>query len=286
MIGRVAEIWRYPVKSLQGERIEHVELSERGVPGDRCWAVRDEERGGIRGAKRFAGLMQLAARFPAEPDERGSSPAVIRFPDGSEIRTGDPTVSERLSEFLESPVTLWPLVPAEVLDHYRRGAPVHEDFDTELRAIFARTPDEPLPDLSRFPPEVLEFESPPGTYFDASPLLLLTRRSLESMARSAPGSRFDVRRFRPNFVLEVEEGDGSAHPELDWVGRQISLGRAVVEVEMRCPRCVMTTHPQGDLPRDPKVMRALVQEVDGDLGVYARVVQPGAVAEGAALRLL
>ena len=151
-------------------------------------------------------------------------------------------------------------------------------MEAEFRRIFARTPDEPLPDVSRFPDFLREFESPPGTYFDAFPLLLMSRSSLETMASRAPGHAFDVRRFRPNLVVDVDsEAD---FPELDWIGRTIRIGEAELTIEMECPRCVMTTHGFDDLPKDPGIMRALVGHADGNLGVYASVRTPGSVSVG------
>lgn len=282
-VGRVTEILRYPVKSMAGERLETVSVGPRGLPGDRAWAVRDEKRGGIRGAKKIPALMRLAAHYAEPPAAEGSSPAEIRLPDGSRLRTGDSDVAERLSQALDHPVTLWPLLPESALDHYRRGAPDDADMERELRTIFGRAPDEPLPDLSIFPPEIFQFESPPGTYFDAFPLLLLTDASLRTLEARHPDSRFDVRRFRPNFLLETDGEEG--FPEEAWCGERLRVGDAVLRVAARCPRCVMTTHGFEDLPRDPSVMRALVKEAGGNLGVYAEVEQPGAVRVGDAARL-
>ena len=288
-LGEIREIRRYPVKSMGGELLGEVELAERGLPGDRAWAVRDEVRGGIRGAKKIPELMELQARYVKPPAAEGSSPAEIRLPDGSILGTGEADVSERVSRAIGHSVTLWPLLPADALDHYRRGAPAHEDMVEELREIFGRAPDEPLPDLSVFPPELIEFESPPGTYFDAFPLLLLTEQSLRSMGERSPDSAFDVRRFRPNFLVsDAGSIDGSepAFPEREWAGRRIGLGDAILEVTVRCPRCVMVTHAFEDLPRDPSIMRALVREAGGEIGVYARVEKPGSVRVGDSLRLL
>jgi len=282
-VGRVAEIGRYPVKSMGGERLPVVEIGARGLPGDRAWAVRDEKRGGIRGAKKIPALMRLRARYPEPPAPTGSSPAEIELPDGSAVGTGDPDVAERLSRALGHPVTLWPLLPPDALDHYRRGAPTHEDLERELRAVFGRAPDEPLPDLSVLPPELLEYESPPGTYFDAFPLLLLSRASLRTLEARHPGSVFDVRRFRPNLLLDTEEAEG--FPEDAWCGERLRVGGAVLRVSIRCPRCVMTTHGFENLPRDPAVMRALVKENAGQLGVYAEVETPGPVRVGDAVEL-
>jgi uncharacterized protein YcbX len=278
-VGSLTGLRRYPVKSMGGESLEEVEAGPGGLPGDRAWAVRDEVRGGIRGAKKIPALMRLRARYAVPPAAVGSSPAEITLPDGSTVGTGDDDVNDRLSAAIGHPVTLWPLLPADALDHYRRGAPAHEDLDRELRAIFGRSDDEPLPDLSIFPPEILEFESPPGTYFDAFPLLLLSESSLRRMQEKAPGSRFDVRRFRPNLLVSAVDST-APFPEQEWRGRRLRIGDAIVRLTVECPRCVMVTHGFEDLPKDPKVMRALVRESGGNLGVYASVEAPGRLELG------
>ena len=284
-VGTVAEIRRYPVKSLGGELLPEVSLGAGGVPGDRAWAVRDEVRGGIRGAKKIASLMQLQSRYARPPAPEGSSPAEIVLPDGSIVATGAADVNERLSQAVGQEVSLWPLLPADALDHYRRGAPTHEDIVEELRSIFGRAPDEPLPDLGLFPPEVMEFESPPGTYFDAFPLLVMTDASMAQMNERVPGSRFDVRRFRPNFVIAAADADAE-FPEQVWRGKKLRMGEAVIAVTVECPRCVMITHGFEDLPKDPGIMRALVRETGGHLGVYAEVETPGLIRAGDAVELI
>lgn len=283
-IGIIKQVRRYPVKSMGGELLERVELGAGGLPGDRAWAVRDEVRGGIRGAKKLPHLMKCQARYVEPPRPTGSSPADIILPDGTTTTTGATDVAERISAAIGHRVTLWPLLPADALDHYRRGAPSHEDLIEELRATFGRSADEPLPDISIFPPEIMEYESPPGTYFDAFPLLLLTTSSLAAMQQRAPQSLFDVRRFRPNFLIETT-GD-HPFPEQAWRGKRLRLGAAEVAVTVECPRCVMTTHAVDELARDPGVMRALVREAGGNLGVYATVERPGAVAPGDVVELI
>ncbi|HEY8492724.1 MAG TPA: MOSC domain-containing protein [Myxococcota bacterium] len=280
---RVREIWRHPVKSMAGERLPATELAEDGVPGDRGWAVRDERRGGIRGAKKIPALMQLAARCVEEPAPGRWPAPEITLPDGSTVRADAPDAAARVSAALGTPVTLWPRLPASARDHYRRGAPDHPDLLSELRAIFGREPDEPLPDLSQFPPELLEFESPLGTYFDAHPLLLLSEASLRRLQELAPASRVDVRRFRPNLVIA---GTDEGFPEQGWIGRRLAVGTAELEVLVGCPRCVMITHPFADLPRDPGLLRTVVKEANQNVGVYARVTKPGRVAVGDPVRLL
>jgi len=278
-LGRIKAIHRYAVKSMQGQTLDAVTVGAAGIPGDRGWAVRDEVRGGIRGAKKIPALMQCAARYLGEPRDGVVTPAEITTPGGGTILTTDDAASAQLSEAIGHAVTLWPLLPATALEHYRRGAPDDEDLERELRALFGRQPDEPLPDLTRLPPELFEYESPPGTYFDAFPLLLLTDASLRHLQTTAPGSTFDVRRFRPNFLIEAAP-DAGPLPEFGWAGARLRIGAAEIVTTIACPRCVMTTHAVADLPRDPQVMRALVREAGGSLGVYATIAQLGAVRVG------
>lgn len=288
---RVTEIHRYPVKSLLGERLTGTALGPAGIPGDRAWALRDEVRGGLTGGKRFPALMSMAARFAREPDDADRSPEVrIRLSDGTEHSSSSGSIDEALSTALEHRVSLWPLLPAEDLDHYRREpGPPDADPVAELRALFGRTPDEPLPELSGFPAVLASHHTPPGTYFDAYPLLIMTRASLRAMAervaKNGLGAQFDVRRFRPNLLLD-DEAASTGFLENDWSGRRLRIGGAVVNVEMVCPRCVMTTHEVQALPREPKIMRALVEHNDGNLGVYASVSEPGRVALGDTVTVL
>ncbi|MCB1689569.1 MAG: MOSC domain-containing protein [Halioglobus sp.] len=279
----VSQLFRYPIKSMRGEAHASLEITERGVRGDRVWAVRDEARGGIRGAKKIPSLMTLSARFCGAVDGEGASPAVIAAPDGTFCETGSVEINSWLSAKLNHPVTLWPLLPADALDHYRRGAPDHDDLETELRQMFGRAPDEPLPDLSIFA-EVIEFESPPGTYFDAFPILLLTQQSLDSMSRIRPQSYFHVDRFRPNILLDAS-GSDHPFPETQWVGRRIQIGDVELEVVGDCPRCSMITHGFGKLPKDLGIMRSVVAANGGNIGVYAKVVRGAVLNVGDALGL-
>ena len=264
-------------------------LTTHGVPGDRGWAVRDEVRGGIRGAKKLPGLMRCSARYVEEP---GSDPLElpvpeITLPNGERMRADAPTAAERLSGVLDTRVTLWPLRPPSDLDHYRRGAADHEDLEVELRSIFGREKSEPLPDLTGFPPEIFEYESPPGTYFDAYPLLVMTKASLRRLKELAPASQVDVRRFRPNLLLEVDdESANGGFPEIAWAGRRLRIGDAVLALTVACPRCVMITLPFADLAKDPGLLRAVVRDAGQTVGVYGRVETPGVVKVGDRAELL
>lgn len=279
----ISALWQYPVKSMVGVEVADVRLGPLGVVGDRTWATRDLQRGGIRGAKKIGGLMRLAARYTG--DAAVGAEVAIRLPDGTEVTTSDPDVHERVSNALGHPVRLEALRPAEEVDHYRRGPADSDDLLAELRSVFGREPDEPLPDLTTFPPEILEFESPPGTYYDAYPLLVLSTAALRSLREALPGSVVDVRRFRPSMVIDT--GDEPGHPELGWAGRRARVGTAEIELVGPCPRCVMVTRAiDDDVPDDRAVLRHIVRELDQNLGSYATVVAPGRVRVGDPFELI
>ena len=273
----VATIYRYPVKSMMGETLSEADIGEAGIPGDRSWAVRDEKRGGIRGGKKIPQLMTLAA-------QSGTAAPLITAADGDSASASSERINDWLSGKLNHPVTLWPLLPADQLDHYRRGAPDTEDFEQELRAVFGRLPDEPLPDLAGFE-ELLEFESPPGTYFDAFPISIISQQSLNTMNQLEGESRFDVRRFRPNLLVDVP-GSDHPFPEQAWVGKTLAIGSVTLRIDTTCPRCAMTTHGFDDLPQDPQIMRKMVANSEGNLGIYASVVKVGKVATGDSVNVM
>jgi len=279
IVGRVAQIWRYAVKSMGGERLARATIGPRGVVGDRGWALRDETAGELRGAKKLPELLRCSARYLDEPTDNTIPAAEMRLPDGSRVRTDDPSAAARLSALVRRPVTLWPLQPATATEHYRRAVPDNPDMVAELRQIFGRTDDEPLPDLSVFPPEVMQYTSPLGTHFDAFPLHLLTTASQAAMAAQLPEARFDVRRFRPNLLVEPL-GGATGLVEHAWCGRIVRLGSARITIEVPCVRCVMPTLPQADLPHDPRVLRTVVRHAAQNLGVYATVATAGTVAVG------
>jgi len=270
---------------MAGEQIARTTLGACGIPGDRGWALRDEAAGEIRGAKKMPVLMRCRARYDEEPDGERVPPASMTLPDGSTLRTTDPDVNARLSALVDRRVTLWALQPAEARDHYRRGLPDNPDMEAELRQVFGRLPDEPLPDLSVIPQELFEFTSPLGTYFDAFPIHVLTTASLRALAARNPSAQFDRRRFRPNLLVEPLDG-GTGLIEFDWCGRTLRIGGSVLGIAIQAMRCSMTTQPVEDLPKDPSVLRTIVRDANQNLGVYATVEQAGPVAVGDLVELL
>ena len=268
-VGTIREIWRYPVKSMGGEQLDTVEVTEGGLAADRVWAVRDEDRGAIVGGRQLPALMRCRARFVEAPAI--GARVAITLPDGAEVTSDDPEVHARLSAALGRTVTLCALRPASDADHYRTV----KYTQAEWREHFGVAPGEPLPDFSMFPASLLaelyRFATPRGTYYDAYPVSVLTTASLATIGA-------DVRRLRPNLL--VDTGDATGLVELGWQGGTLDAGEAAIAVEVRTVRCAMTTHAQAELPADRGVLRTIVEKADRCLGVYARVARAGRVRVG------
>lgn len=303
IIGKVKQIWRYPVKSMSGQSLDDCEVGVLGLPGDRGWALRDEKTREITNGKRIPLLMQCAACYREEPANSTIPHVEISCYDGTIIGSDEGDVNQRLSKALGKTISLWPLQAATNKAHYRRKSVVSRlghfkvvrdqlprllrlpGVDGQLRETFGRTADEPLPDLSHLPAEVLEFTSPLGTYFDAFPIHLLTTASLRAMASCTPAAIWDVRRFRPNFLIETAAGiEGLI--EAGWGGHHLRINGLELKCEIPTVRCGMTTHAQGGLAKDRSVLRSIVKDADQNLGVYASVIKPGQVAVGEPVELL
>ncbi len=267
----VSQLWSYPVKSMVGGTVDSIELTSLGIAGDRHWAIRDLENGGIRGAKKIGDLMKFAA-------VRAGDSVDITLPNGTVVSSADANVNAALSEALGKSVALESLPADGNLQHFRRGPSDSTDPMVELRGIFGREEDEPLPDFTVFPPEVVEFESPPGTHYDCWPLLVMTTSAMQALRDALPESVIDMRRFRPSLVIDGAE---AGHPEFAWKGRTATIGTAVIEFLDPCPRCVMVTREiNAEIPQDRSILRHIVRDLNQNLGVYARIVQPGSASVG------
>jgi hypothetical protein len=276
----VTELWNYPVKSMVGSRVPEADFTELGMLGDRTWALRDVAGGYLANTRQTPGIMQ----FAATPLPTGH--VAITMPDGRSLTSSDDDADAVLSEALGRAVRLERLPAATDLDAFRRKPDTTvTDPMAHLREIFAREGDEPLPDFTKFGPNVLEFESPPGTFYDCFPLMIMSTSALRSMAAALPQSVIDVRRFRPTFM--VDTGDAPGHPEFEWTGRRFAIGSAVVEVINDCPRCAsLTKQINADIPQDRAILRHVVKDLGQAVGMYANVVQPGTITQGDDLILL
>jgi MOSC domain-containing protein len=282
----VGALFRYPVKSMLGEAVERCRIDERGMLGDRSYALVDVETGTVASAKvprLWGGLLGFSARCAEEP-ERDAAPSVeITFPDGSVHHSGDAGIDAALSAAIGREVRLtatppegagfeevWPDIDGLAPEAVIAGTHVRNEGTGER--------------VSRFD---LAAMAPHPAFFDLAVLHVLTSATLQRLRELAPGATFDERRYRPNIVLD---GVGDGFVENDWAGRVIAFaGGATVTATIPTMRCVMTTLPQGDLPRDPDTLRAIAKhnrvEIPGlgtwaCAGVYADVTDPGELAVG------
>ncbi len=292
LVGHLAQIWRYPVKSMGGEVIESAPLSASGIPGDRCWAVIDAAVGEIRSAKRWPELLNYRAALNAQAPPPGSFgddlPGVsITCPDGSIIDSGADSADEDLQAQLQKAVRLSPLVPATDRAHYRLAS---ERTEESMVAEMGLLPDEPMPDFAASMSEVLEslteHVTPPGTYFDAFPLHLMTGNSLRFLSLVG-GVGAVVERYRPNLLLEALDSEPRM-VENDWVGARLQIGEAVLRINSRTVRCSMPAREQQwcKLPVEPGMARAMVDHCERHLGVNVLVEQAGTVRSGDEIQLL
>jgi uncharacterized protein YcbX len=265
-------LWRFPIKSMAGERLDTARITEAtGVLGDRGYALLDVATGRIASAKHprhWAPLLGFKARVVERDGER--HPRVeISLPDGKRVHQDDPDIDQVLSTILGREVKLIATPPKQV---------TYDEFDSALG------------DAKAAP---LAVGAPEGTFFDFASLHLVTTGTLAKLAALAPDSRFAVARFRPNVL--VETGDESFH-ENAWLGHVVSIGDEVqAYVDFPCPRCVMTTLAQGDVPADPNILKTatantllfpLLAKKLPSVGVYASIVRGGTIRPGDQVRAL
>jgi len=283
VVGSVAGLWRFPVKSMRGERLEQAELTERGLVGDRAYALIDTDTGKVASAKSvrlFPDLFGCQAAFVEPPRTAQELPPVrIVLPDGTSVTSDSGDVDRVLSAFFKRDVTLARAAPVDfTIDQYH---PDVEDLDP---AGHRDAVVEQKLGSAFFAEAGLDSPVPVGSFFDLFPVSVLTTSTLKQLRELRPQSRFDQRRFRMNVIVETEE---AGFLENDWVGHELGIGDMVrLNVALPDPRCVMTTLAQDDLPKDADILRTLARHNRvrvgdaGDFpcaGVYAVVAATGTV---------
>ncbi|MBT5699974.1 MAG: MOSC domain-containing protein [Gammaproteobacteria bacterium] len=271
---KIKSIWRYPIKSMGGESLTQSLLSEQGVVGDRLYALHDGQS--ICSAKKYAQLMRYSARYDTEPDGINIPPVTLEI-GNTAVNSEDTNLEELLTRELGTNVTLDKLKPDDNLEYYRRST-AQQPIE-EIRNVLGLEDGEPFPDFSEFPDSSFEFSTPPGSFFDAYPILVLTTNSLNRLQQVTQGAVIDERRFRPNLVIEAEELEAGFIEE-QWRDRFLEIGDTIIKLTLPCPRCVMTTIAFQDLEKAPQIMRALVQENHHKLGIYGQVVKSGKIQVG------
>ena len=261
-VGSVVSIWRHPVKSMMGEELNATEITEGGVLGDRAYAVVDRADRKVASAKnprKWPTLFDFRASY-VEPPRLGAKvpPVRITLPDGTLVTSQQGDLNEILSNALNRNVTL---------------ASIERDQATPANA------EEYWPDMEGLDHRdtVTDFALPEGTFFDCATVHVLTTATLDRLRELYPPGRFEVRRFRPNIVVAPTSG-GRSFVETAWIGRTLCIGAGVrLAINGPCPRCVMTTLRQGDLPPDPGILRTAAQHNQANVGVYASVTHGGTI---------
>jgi uncharacterized protein len=280
VVGSVVSLWRYPVKSMMGEELNAAEVTERGLVGDRAYALVDRSDGKVASAKnprKWPQLFDFRAAFVDTPRPGATVPPVrITLPDGTLITSEQSDLDQVLSRALEREVTL---------DATERGQ--REVVESTFPNPWTPKAEEYWPDMEGldYRDTVTDFDLPEGTFFDCAVVHLLTTATIDRLRELYPQGRFEVRRFRPNVVVETADG-AKDFVENAWIGRTLAIGDAVrLSVTGPCPRCVMTTLPQGDLPKDPGILRTAAQHNQANVGLYAAVLRGGEVRRGDVIRV-
>lgn len=266
-LGSVVSLWRYPVKSMMGEELNAAGFTERGLLGDRAYALVDPSNGKVVSAKnpkKWGRLFDFRAALAESP--RGGEkipPARITLPDGTTVTSEQGDLNQILSNVLGREVTLATTAP---------NTPSLEEYWPDIDGLAHRE-------------TVTDESMPAGTFFDLAVVHVLTTGTIDRLRELYPQGRFEVRRFRPNIVVEPASGEKN-FVENAWIGHTLAIGDEVrLSITGPCPRCVMTTLPQGDLPRDPRILRTAAQHNEVNVGVYAAVLRGGMIRRGDPVRL-
>jgi uncharacterized protein len=258
-IGQVEAIFRYPVKSMAGERLEAANLGWHGLEGDRRLAFRRmDNHSGMPWltASKLPDLLLFTPRRREgegredgehQEGEQGDLPTHIRTPDGEEL----PVFGEELA--------------AEVGRRY--GAPVemmqlrHGIFDDASISVIASD-------------TVREIGRLAGRSFDV--------QSLDVQGLDVQS--LDVRRFRPNVVVRLLRP--VPFQEDEWLGGVLSFGKKddddapAIAVTMRDIRCSMVNLDPDTASPAPEVLKAVVRVHQNTAGIYCAVTRVGRLAVG------
>ena len=266
-IGSVVSLWRYPVKSMMGEELNASQVTERGLLGDRVYALLDPLTGKVVSAKnppKWSRMFEFRASFLSPPETARTPPVRITLPDGAIVTSDRPEVGHVVSEALGREVRFVSAAPEK---------PGLEEYWPNIEGLAHRE-------------TVTDEAMPPRTFFDAATVHILTTATIDRLRDIYPEGRFEVRRFRPNIVVRPS-GAEKGFVENNWAGRTLAIGDEVrVRVTVPCSRCVMTTLPQGDLPQDGGILRTAAKHNQTNVGVYAVVDHGGRIVRGDSVMLV
>ena len=264
----VGALWRYPVKSMQGEPILATHVTGRGLAGDRNYALVDKATNRTAVVRTWAAaLFTYQARYDTEPAPDAAPPPVrITGPGGETVTSSQPDAEAHLSAAFGRTLSLMTQAPAGLMVEFPAGT---------LGGTLAQVTELPLAGAA-----------PAGTFFDLACVHLVATSTMAHLG-------IDVRRLRPNIVVKT---DAPPFVENTWVGRRLAIGDAMVlKISLPTPRCVNMTMAQAGLPREGGLLKAVARQNSQDLGefgrlpclgAYADVIQPGHIGVGDMLRWL
>ncbi len=165
-LGSVVSLWRYPVKSMMGEELNATEVTERGLLGDRAYALVDSSDGKVATAKnprKWPRLFDFRANFiePARASVK-LPPVRITLPNSTTVTSDDGDLNQILSKALDREVTLGAA---------QHGAVNAEEYWPDMEGLDHRD-------------TVTDFTLPEETFFDCAMV-----HPLSSKHRSATGFR-------------------------------------------------------------------------------------------------
>jgi uncharacterized protein YcbX len=270
--GTVVSLWRYPVKSMMGEELNSSCVTERGLIGDRTYAVIDKQTGKVASAKnprKWGKLFDFRSMFVVDSlhDVNDIPPVRITFPDGSNISSDhqEDDMDYSLSKVFDREVRLMKASGFE--------KPSYEEYWPDIDGLAQRE-------------KVTDEAMPSKTFFDIAVIHILTTSTINRLRELYPEGRFEVRRFRPNIVVESASREKKDFIENSWVGKKITIGEGIVlKVTAPCTRCVMITLPQGDLPQDLGILSTVARYNQVHVGVYASVHHGGTIHRGDLIHL-
>lgn len=264
-VGVVAELWRYPVKSMLGERVPELLVTPGGAVGDRAWSLREPSSGRIASAKKYPLLLAFRAAYKTEPTAEKPGRIEIESPDGRRFAPDDEDASAIVSEIVGAPL------------QFESNAGPDEKTAIDPQTVFGDVPVGKL--KPEWTPETMpdHFQLKSGSFLEIGPLFLVSSGSIEHLRTLQGGTALiDRRRFRPNIYVDSELA--GCFVEDTWLGKTLNLGDRVKLDQMQPTLwCVTSTLAQEDLPRDLSILRTAAQHHKGCLGVYASVRAAGIV---------
>jgi uncharacterized protein YcbX len=274
-VGRVEELWRYPVKSMLGERRDTLLLTPQGIVGDRVWALRDLATGRIASAKKFPKLLQFSSYHVTEPQAYDRGEVLIDGPDGATFSPVSREASAFVSDVLGRQVK------------FESQPKSSEKTSIDRATVFGDVPVSQM--KSDWTPETMPdyFQLRKGTFFEVGPVFVLASGSVQHLRALQGGTALiDRRRFRPNIYIDSGPPTGG-FVEDEWLGGMLTIGSDVALAEFAPTLwCSTSTLAQEELPRDLSILRTAAEHHKGCLGVYAEIESAGRLNVGDPVTLL